>query len=117
MPCGTAAAPSGAGTHRLLYEPPGDAEPARAIVQARVAPDEYRRPYVDRTTLELLATTSGGEMLELDELGSLADKLQVKKEHEEIHHETTVWDNWVLLLLLLSIYGTDIGIRRVTGLS
>lgn len=109
--------PGQAGTYRLLYEPRGEAEPARATVQSRVAPDEYRRPYVDRATLELLATTSGGEMLELDALGSLSDKLHVEKELEQVHRETTVWDNWLMLMMLLSIYGTDIGVRRMMGLS
>lgn len=109
--------PSAAGTHRLIYQPGDGADAAEATIQARLAPDEYRHPHVDRETLELLASTSGGELLELDELGSLPDRVSGEPQLEEIHREATIWDNWLMLLMLTSVYVTDIGMRRLTGLS
>ncbi|MBC8354898.1 MAG: hypothetical protein H8E66_23210 [Planctomycetes bacterium] len=109
--------PSEAGTHRLLYQPGNGTESAQATIQARLAPDEYRHPHVDRATLELLASTSGGELLELVEFSTLPAKLSGEPHHEQIHREVTIWDNWLILLVLTSVYVTDIGMRRLTGLS
>ena len=109
--------PGEAGVHRLLYQPSDGAEPAQATIQVRLAPDEYRHPHVDRQTLELLASTSGGELLELDELSTLPEKVSGEPHLEQIHREATIWDNWFMLLMLTSVYVTDIGMRRLTGLS
>ena len=72
---------------------------------------------MDRATLELLAATSGGELLELNELGSLPDRVSGEPHLEQIHREATIWDNWLILFVLTSVYVTDIGMRRFTGLS
>jgi hypothetical protein len=109
--------PTRAGPLRLLYQGGDGAEAAQATIQARLAPDEYRHPHVDRATLEMLASTSGGELLELEELSTLPDKVSGEPQLEEVHHEATIWDNWLILLMLTSIYVTDIGMRRMTGLS
>lgn len=109
--------PTAAGTHRLIYQPGDEAAPAQATIQARLAPDEYRHPHVDRATLELLASTSGGELLELDELKTLPERVSGEPQLEQIHREATIWDNWFILLMLTSVYVTDVGMRRLTGLS
>ena len=109
--------PTEAGAHRLMYQPGGEAEPAQATIQARLAPDEYRHPHVDRATLELLAATSGGALLELEELSTLPERVRGEPHLEQIHREATIWDNWLMLLMLTSVYVTDIGMRRLTGLS
>jgi len=28
-----------------------------------------------------------------------------------------VWDNWLMLVMLISLYCADVGIRRLTGVS
>ena len=109
--------PARPGPHRLLFGNADDGNDAEATIQARLAPDEYRYPHVDRRSLAMLAASSGGELLELDQLTTLPDKLSGDPQLEEIHHEATIWDNWLMLLVLTSVYITDIGMRRLSGLS
>jgi hypothetical protein len=31
--------------------------------------------------------------------------------------QATIWDNWLLLVVLVVVYSIDVGIRRLMGLS
>jgi len=78
---------------------------------------ERCRPTVDRDTLGELADLSGGDMIELHELASLDERLEGETVTLHRPREAEVWDNWLVLLLLIGLYCTDVGIRRVLGLT
>jgi len=104
------------GVHRLVYQPPDGGDSVDATLQVLLAPEEFRRPNVNRPTLELIATSTGGEMLNLSDLATIADKVEGKAELKSLHREATLWDNWLVLLLLITVYSIDVGIRRLMGL-
>jgi hypothetical protein len=64
----------------------------------------------------LLASATGGEVLKLSQLDTIADKIEGKAELKSLHREATLWDNWLTLALLICVYSLDVGIRRVMGL-
>ncbi len=108
--------PQQTGVHRLAYQPPDSGEVVEATVQVLTAPEEFRHPNVNRPTLELLASATGGEVLKLSEIDSIAGKIEGKVELKSLHREATLWDNWLTLAILIGVYSLDVGIRRVMGL-
>ena len=78
--------------------------------------EELRHPNVNRSELELLASLTGGRVVEPAALGSIPPQLIHKSELKQLRHEATIWDNWLILLLLVLTYSIDVGIRRVMGL-
>ena len=107
--------PEKPGIHRLVYEATG-AEPVEAILQVLMSPEEFRHPNVNRPALELIAKSTGGEVVKLSELGSIPEKLKGETELQSLHREATIWDNWLTLSLLIVVYSVDVGIRRLMGL-
>ena len=103
------------GIHRLVYQP-ADGEPVEATIQVLTSPEEYRHPNPNRPTLELLASTTGGDVLAISELGLIPERLQGETESQSLHREASLWDNWLTLTLLILVYSIDVGIRRLTGL-
>ena len=59
---------------------------------------------------------SGGELIEIEQLDELPQRLKGETATIERHHEATIWDNWLTMLLLIGFYCTDVGIRRLMGL-
>jgi hypothetical protein len=108
--------PQAEGEYRVTFEASG-AAPISATLRVLVGGEEFRHPNVNRPTLELLATTSGGRMVELPDLASIPDRLKGDTKLTELHREATVWDNWLTLALLVFLYSVDVGLRRLTGLS
>jgi hypothetical protein len=53
----------------------------------------------------------------LDKIGQLQDKLEGEKVEWTRTHEEEIWDNWLVLLLLVALYCTDVGLRRMMGLT
>ena len=107
--------PDTPGIHRLVYEATG-AEPVEATLQVLMSPEEFRHPNVNRPALELIARSTGGEVVKLSELGSIPEKLKGETELQSLHREATIWDNWLTLSLLIVVYSVDVGIRRLMGL-
>ena len=56
-------------------------------------------------------------MIKLDDFGSIPEKLAGEAELKQLHHEATIWDNWLTLSVLVLVYSFDVGIRRMMGLS
>ncbi len=104
-----------AGEYRVTYE--AAAEPVEAKVRVLVSPEELRHPNVNRPALDLLASASGGRLVELPDLASIADKLRGETKFAERHREATLWDNWLTLAVLMFVYSLDVGLRRLAGLS
>jgi hypothetical protein len=108
--------PERPGEYRLTYT---DGRGMTLSSQVRVAGSgrELARPTVDRDTLGTLADLSGGRLLELHQLGQLPDLLEGEQVTVPRRLEAEVWDNWLVLTLLVGLYCLDVGIRRAMGLS
>jgi hypothetical protein len=109
--------PEKPGVHRLAYQPSDGSPAVEATIRVLVAPEEFRHPNLNRPTLELLASTTGGKMVDPSDLGSIPQRLSGQSELKKLHREATVWDNWLILLILMLTYSIDVGLRRLIGLS
>jgi hypothetical protein len=106
-----------AGEYKFTYAPGAGADAVEARLRVVVAPEELRHPNVNRPALQLLAGTSGGQLVELPELASIKEQLKGEAKLTTLHREATVWDNWLTLALLMVVYSIDVGLRRLAGLS
>ncbi len=75
---------------------------------------EILRPQMDRAALTALAEQShGGRYFEIDEAEALPDL--IPDLHEEIpirSRPTTLWDNWKMLMFLVTLLGVEWGVRK-----
>jgi hypothetical protein len=110
-------APETPGSYRIVYRADDQPQPVEASMQVLLAPAEFRHVSVNRPVLELMAHTSGGKVVELNDLGGIPHELQGEIRLERLHLEATLWDNWLVLLILVGVYVVDIGMRRFMGLS
>jgi hypothetical protein len=108
--------PPKTGDYRLRFQPEG-APPVEALLKALPGGEELRHPNINRPALALLASTSGGRLVELADLASIPDQLKGDTKLIELHREATLWDNWLMLAVLVVLYSVDVGLRRLTGLS
>ncbi|MBI5761557.1 MAG: hypothetical protein HZA46_23855 [Planctomycetales bacterium] len=106
-----------AGEYTVRFEPGGGGDLVEAKFRVQPAAEELRHPNLNRTTLELLANSSGGQVVELPDLTSIADKLKGESTTSQLYREQVIWDNWLTLTLLVLIYSVDVGLRRLVGLS
>ena len=110
--------PKEAGDYRLTYAGDGKGETTvEARLRVESSPAELRQPNVNRPALERLAKAGRGKMLELDGLETFKEKLEGKPRTSELHRERTLWDNGLVLGLLILLYSLDVGLRRLMGLS
>jgi hypothetical protein len=107
----------GAGEYTISYTPPGEKEPVEAKLRVSAGGEELRQPNVNRVGLEQIAATSGGVMVELPEIATIEEKLKGDSKYLELHREASLWDNWLVLALLVGLYTLDVGLRRLMGLS
>jgi hypothetical protein len=104
------------GAYRITYSD-ARGKATGAPLEVAASDRELRKPAVDRDALADLAEVSGGQMLELHELDKLATLIQGQARTLVKVHEQEVWDNWLTLVLLVGLYCTDVGLRRMMGLS
>lgn len=109
--------PSLAGDYVVTYEPGEGADRVEARLRVTPSTDELRHPNLNRATLEGLAQASGGEVVEITGLAGLPGKLKGEPSISHLYREKTMWDNWLLLVLLVSVYSLDVGLRRLVGLT
>jgi hypothetical protein len=109
-------APQGEGKHRATFDP-GDGT-AALHADFLVAPHatEMRRAQTNREELEALATTTGGQLVELADIATLVDVFEGEPERTTEHHEASLWDNWLTILFVVMVYSADVGMRRLRGL-
>lgn len=96
-----------------------DARGRRLRSVVRVAPSgrELLHVDVDRNALGNLADASGGKLIELTQIERFIAGLQGQPQTVYRAHEASVWDNWLTLVLLVLLYGTDVFVRRMSGLT
>jgi hypothetical protein len=109
--------PQALGEYRLAYEPGDGAAAAVAKLRVLPAPEELRHPNVNRPALELIASATGGRLVELPDLASIPPGLKGESKLIQVHREATLWDNWLTLAVLMFIYSLDVALRRLAGLS
>ena len=108
--------PPEAGLYRLTFKDSGG-RVLTGTIQAAAAGLEFLRPHIDRDALGRLADASGGELIELEQLHRLPDVLQGGPTETTRRIENELWDNWLLLVLLVGLYCLDVGTRRLLGLA
>lgn len=106
-----------AGEYTVRFEPGSGGDPVEARFRVQPSAEELRHPNLNRVTLELIANASGGQVVELPDLGLIADKLKGEAQTSQLYREQVIWDNWLTLTLLVLIYSVDVGLRRLVGLS
>ncbi|MCC6580702.1 MAG: hypothetical protein IT440_09685 [Phycisphaeraceae bacterium] len=105
-----------AGVVKLVYtDAQGRAVSATLLVRGTTR--ELRQPAVDRDMLARLGNVTGGGMLELPQLHELPGKLVGQPQTITRQQEDEIWDNWLVLVLLVGLYCVDVGVRRVLGLT
>ena len=57
------------------------------------------------------------DLIDADKLAEIEALLQGESRYTELNRETSIWDNWVVLAVLVFLYTLDVGLRRLTGLS
>lgn len=108
--------PPAAGRWRVALERGGKGALAADLVVAEPT-REGASPAVDRETLRALADLSGGAVVEAGDLATIPDRLASRVVETRRRLDDDVWDTWPVLALLVGLYCTDIGIRRLSGLS
>jgi hypothetical protein len=105
------------GEYRVSYQPGGGAPPVTASIRVATAGEELRNPNVNRPALESLATATLGKLVELSDLATVPPLLKGEARLEEVHREASLWDNGLILILVMMIYSLDVALRRLAGLS
>lgn len=104
--------PEGVGTYRVQFDPGGGQAPVEARFHVAAGTGELRQPDINLAALESL-----GQVVRLTELDRLPSLLRGETERTELHREASLWDNWLVLLVLIVVYSVDVGLRRLSGLS
>ncbi len=79
--------------------------------------EELRNPNVNRPALESVAAASLGKLVELGDLATIPPLLKGEARLEEVHREASLWDNGLILVLVMILYSLDVALRRLAGLS
>ena len=80
------------------------------------SPVELSETTLNRPLLETIAELSGGRVIEPNQTSSLASLFLTGDETREELRETTLWDHWLLLIILLAVLTAEWMVRRGAGL-
>ena len=101
-----------AGAYRMVFDPGGGEKPLEAQIQVANSTAELRRPNLNMPVLRQL-----GKAVAIDQLAAIPQQLKGEVKWIDVHREASIWDNWLVLVLLVVVYCIDIGLRRLSGLS
>jgi len=101
----------------VVFDPGDTTAPADCALTVLPASDELRFPNVDRAALAMLASVSGGQLVELPDIGKITGQLKGERKLVPVRQEASLWDNWLMAVLLVVVYSVDVGLRRLRGLS
>lgn len=109
-----------AGTYRLdvISEEDPVESAARATVEILPPPDEFLDVSADPAFLEELTRRTGGSLLDLEELDTVAERFLPERTVEETMDPVwrTRWDRWWWALLAVGLLGGEWFLRRRNGL-
>ena len=99
----------------LLSGDATDVETGFRVIGA-TSPVELSETTQNRPLLENIAELSGGRVVETNGIASLAALFLTGDETRMELRETTLWDHWILLLVLLAVLTGEWIARRGSGL-
>lgn len=105
------------GRYQVEFADPRFPAKAEIVVIQEEATAEDRQPDINREALLEAAQQTQGQLIELADLESITPLLQGESQERRIRQQQYLWDNPIVLLLLVTLYCLDVGIRRMTGLS
>lgn len=105
-------APSEAGRYRIEVGE-DDAERANTIeFQVADTSPEMVDTQMQAELLEKLARLSGGESFKLIQVGDLVNVIDTSRQQSIIRREVSLWDNWILAVVLIGLAGFEWFVRR-----
>ncbi|HEX5446307.1 MAG TPA: hypothetical protein VFW87_20940, partial [Pirellulales bacterium] len=104
--------PAEKGSCRVVYDPGEGQESIDARLHVRPSAEEMRRPNIDVEALRQL-----GALTRANELTTIGSQLAAQPRTTRLNREASIWDNWLLLSVLVFLYSVDVGLRRLAGLS
>jgi hypothetical protein len=107
----------GPGEYHLRFDGGAGGSSAEARIRIASSSEELRHPHVDRAALQALAGATEGRLVELPDLHTIPRALKGEPRLQQVHRETSLWDNGVVLVLLMFLYSLDVALRRLAGLS
>lgn len=110
------------GVHRVTVDStsttaPGLEEEVRAAFVVTPSRREFLDPGLDRSLLGRLAEAGGGHYYDIDTHGGLVDDISYTPSAFTEQVREDLWDQPVLLLLLIALLSADWALRRQKGLS
>lgn len=108
--------PSESGQYRLTYTD-ARGETLTGLVVVAGTGRELRAPGIDRELLGSLADATGGLMKNAWDMHEAVRAFREEPTKTTHPYESDIWDNWIVMVLLVGLYCTDLGIRRLMGLS
>ena len=106
---------SGNKLESLLAENSSSVDTSFRVIGA-TSPVELSETTQNSALLEKIASLSGGRVVEPSNISSLASLFLTGDESRMELRETTLWDHWLLLLLLLAVLTAEWIARRSSGL-
>lgn len=103
--------PAEKGSYRFAYEH-GGGEKVEAQMHVRASTEELRHPNVDRDALAQI-----GKLVEPKDLAVISGEFKGEPKTISLRRDEPIWDNWLMLTMLIVIYSIDVGLRRLSGLS
>jgi len=70
----------------------------------------------DHVRLAELATASGGQIVRLEQLGSLAELLVGTRSHRKLTEDVLIWNHWTVLVAFFVLMTAEWVVRKVHGL-
>jgi hypothetical protein len=84
---------------------------------ATLNPVEFGDLALDTDLLNKLASLSGGRVVPPSQAASLADAFGARSKSVEERRESSLWDNWPLLVVFLGAVTAEWLVRRRSGLA
>lgn len=108
--------PAAIGEHAVIYTT-ATGEAITASVHVAGSQRETMFADVDTAGLTQMADLTGGRMLRPDQVRDMMSLIEAEPVKFQRVIEEEVWDNWLMLVLLVGLYCVDVGTRRVLGLT
>ncbi len=105
------------GEYKLTIKSPSLKKRASTYFIIKKPEIELTKLAADIPLLKKIAKDSNGMYLSLNELNKIKDKLKVKNKKVNIKEEISLWNNWIILLILISLLSIEWWLRKKEGLS
>jgi hypothetical protein len=99
---------------RYRLEPNADDTDSANSIEFQISErrTEMAHPEAQIERLKRLAELSGGKHLSITQLGELRDLVNTEPETITVHNPRSVWDHWLVMLLVIGLVGIEWILRR-----